>query len=158
NPDAVRAKPVWDACTALAGALDTEADTAKLVRNGLNSCFNSSRSISFAAEPPPSAEPKPPRETSIGGNRVRIYEQEENCPVYWRRRPFDSRYAPTRDYQVAVTSTDCDNSANLAYSSMAVLKEAPPTDVAPQRPLLYRPDEPDSPYPGACAYVDDTDP
>jgi hypothetical protein len=41
----------------------------------------------------PSDEPKPPRKTAIGGTRVQIYDQEENCPIYWRRRPFDSRYA-----------------------------------------------------------------
>jgi hypothetical protein len=37
------------------------------------------------------------------------------------------------------------------------MREAPPNDVAPQQPLLYAPDEPDSPQPGACAMLPSDD-
>jgi hypothetical protein len=36
---------------------------------------------------------------------------------------------------------------------MATLRKPPPSDVAPQRPLLYGPDEPDMPRPGACGHA-----
>jgi len=161
NPDSLQAKPVWDACTALAAALD--AGKTKLSGNGPADCTNHSReptaaSISFVDDLPPSDEQQPPQTTTVGGTQVRVYDEEQNCEVYWRQRPFDVRYAATPDYQVVARSPDCAHSTDLAESLMAVLGKAPPTDVAPQQPLLYRPDEPDSPYPGACAYVDATDP
>lgn len=161
KPDTVRAEPVWDACTALAEALD--AGTAKLSGNGPADCTNHSReptaaSVSFADDLPPSDEERTPRPTTIGGTQARVYEEEGNCEVHWRQRLFDGPYATTPDHQVVVRTPDCDTSQDLAESLTAVLEKPPPTDVAPQRPLLYGPDEPDSPYPGACAHVDEPDP
>ncbi|MCT2586893.1 hypothetical protein [Actinophytocola gossypii] len=158
NPDTFRAKPVWDACTALAGVLD--ADDAALSGNGPADCTSRepAASISFADDLPPSGERKPSRTTSIGGTRALVYEEAENCAVYWRQGPFDVRYGAAADFQVVARTSECGGATDLAESLMAVLGEAPPDDVAPQRPLLYRPDEPDSPYPGACAYVDELDP
>jgi hypothetical protein len=154
DPDAFRAEAVWDACTALADALD--ADEAALSGNGPADCTSREpkASISFADDHPPSGE----QQTSVGDTRVRVFEEAENCAVYWRQGPFDVRYAATTDYQVVVRTSDCDGATDLAESLMAVLEEAPPDSVAAQRQLLYQPDEPDSPYPGACAYVDELDP
>ncbi|HEX6356018.1 hypothetical protein [Actinophytocola sp.] len=156
DPDSLQTKPVWDACTALADALD--ADETKLSGNGLADCTSApaTASISFVDDLPPSDEQQP-TQTTIGGTQVRVYD-EEDCVVSWRQEPFDVRYASTPDYPVVVRTPDCDTSKDLAESLMAVLEKAPPSDVAPQRPLLYRPDELDSPYPGACAYVDELDP
>lgn len=167
NPDAVRAKPAWDACSALAATLDAEADKTKLVGNTAADCTDFAAEptpvgISFAAFPGPSAES---RTAKIGGTRVSIDEDADLCDIYWRQRPFDSRYAAAPDFQVlassqafGTTKADCDRSTALAEKLMEVLEKPPPTDTAPQRPLLYRPDEPDSPYLGACNYVDDPDP
>ena len=152
DPETARVDPRWDACTALGEALDPE-DRSKLVGNGLDDCTDHTarRSISFADDLISEGEP---RTATIGGKQVRIYEQDTSCDVYWRQGPFTSRFAPTPDYQVVAVAPDCDRSTALAESVMKVLAEPPPTGVAPQQPLFYAPDEPDSPWPGACAYAE----
>lgn len=161
NPDAVRTTPAWTACAALAAALDEEPDKAKLVSTGSGTCMNpvdkaDSVSITVAHDfPPPSVKP---RTMTIGRTRVSVYELDDTCEVFWRQRSFDSRYADKPDYQVQAVAVDCDQATALAESLIGVLAKPPTTDAAPQRPLLYRPDEPDNPYPGACAFVDELDP
>lgn len=161
NPDSVRTTPAWTACAALAGALDEEPDKAKLVGYGPDTCMNpvdkaDSVSIAIAQElPPPSTKP---RTTTIGRTRVSVYKLDDTCEAFWRQRSFDSRYAAKPDYQVQAVAVDCDQATALAESLMGVLAKPPTIDTAPQRPLLYRPDEPDNPYPGACASVDEIDP
>ncbi|HEY0448182.1 hypothetical protein [Actinophytocola sp.] len=160
DPTAVQIEPRWDACSVLRDALGSEADEAKLVGNTFDDCTDFSHqpipaSISFADDFISTGQP---RTETIGGKQVRIYAQDGSCDIYWRQGPFSSKYATEPDYQVLAITPDCDRSKALAESLMTVLGTAPPADVAPQRPLLYTPDEPDSPYPGACAYVDVSDP
>lgn len=150
DPEAARVAPRWDACSVLGEALDTR-DRPKLAGNGLDDCTDhtTGRSISFADDLVSTGEP---RTATIGGKQVRIYEQDTSCDVYWRQGPFASRFAP--DYQVVAVARDCDGSTALAESVMAVLAEPPPSGAEPQQPLFYAPDEPDSPWPGACAYAE----
>jgi hypothetical protein len=149
DPEAARVDPRWDACTVLAEALGPDTDRAKLAGPGLDDCTDfseapSQASISFADGLPPAGQP---RTATIGDTQVQIYEQETSCDLYWRQ-------GPTPDHQVLVVTPDCDRSTALAESVLNVLAGQPPTDAQPQWPLFYARDEPDSPLPGACAYVD----
>jgi hypothetical protein len=152
GPEAARVDPRWDACTALGEALDGK-DRPRLAGNGLDDCTDQTtrRSISFADGLISTGEP---RTATIGGKQVRVYEQDTSCDVYWRQGPFASRFAPTPDYQVVAVAHDCDASTALAESVMEVLAEPPPSGAEPRQSLFYAPDEPDSPWPGACAYTE----
>lgn len=160
DPDTVQVAPRWNACDALTDALGSEAEKTKLLGDGLDDCADfthvpSPLSISFANELVPTGDP---RDVTIGGKQARVYEFDDGvCDIDWRQGPFNSRYAAEPEYPVRLISLDCDRGKTVAESLVRVLGEAPPDDVAPQRPLLYAPDEPDSPYPGACAYVDGSD-
>lgn len=160
DPDAVRVAARWNACDAFAQALGAAADGTKLIGDGLDDCTDYAHtshraSVSFAAV---RNETGKPQEATIGGTRAQVYPDEAGgCAVYWRQGPFESRYAAAPDYQVGLTMADCDQTKDVAAALMRVLDEAPPDDVTPQAPLLYPPNEPDGPYPGACAYVDGAD-
>lgn len=155
DPDAARVDPRWDACTALAEAL--EPDRSELVGNELDDCADLSdparrmASISFAAGPPPTGRP---RTATVGGTPVQVYEGDRTCEVHWRQKPLTSRFAPAPDYPVLLTTLDCARSTALAESVMKVLAEPAPAGGEARSPMFYAPDEPDSPLPGACAHVE----
>lgn len=157
NSGAARVEPRWDACTVLSEVLDTDADRSKLLGNGLDDCGDLSTtkrttSITFADDHISQGEP---RTAVISDRQVEIYEDDRTCDIYWRQGPFTSRFARTPDHQVLVVTDDCDRSMALAESAMDVLAGPPPAGPEAQWPLLYAPDEPDSPFLGACAYLDD---
>jgi hypothetical protein len=158
DPEAARVNPRLDACTTLAEALESDVDRSKLLATELDICSYLAQSredraaVSFDRTLVPSGRS---RSEVVGGTQARIYEDDDACEVYWRQGPFASRYAATPDYPVVVGMPDCDRATELAESVIEVLAEPPPVGVAPQHPLLYAPDEPDSPLLGACAYVED---
>ncbi len=154
NPSAVETKPRWDACSALAAMIGTDVDESKLVGTGsagpgfvecayLADTPAPGAVLSFAATPLRN-ERKP---ATIAGTAVEVHEEVDGCDIYWRDT-----------FQVRVHAAACAPAQTLAASAIEVLASPPPEDAPPQRPLFYAPDEPDSPYPGACAFVADADP
>lgn len=122
HPEAVAAPPRWDACTALTEALG-ETRTGHGYHLGLGQCAI-------------------PGEDGVGLTLLNqgtpaVVERGETCEV-------TSSAATLR-------ARDCATAAVAAAKVDAVLTGPPPA-VAPQRPLLYRPDEPDLPYPTVCGY------
>jgi hypothetical protein len=155
DPEAARVDPRWDACTVLAEALGPGTDRSTLAGQELDDCTDFSEtpmeaSISFANGLPPSGQS---RTATIGSTQVQIYERD-TCEVYWRQGPLISRFAQAQDHPALVSGLNCPRAEALAESVMKVLAEPPPSDAKPQQPLFYAPDEPDSPWPGACAYAD----
>lgn len=160
DPDTVRADPRWDPCTVLAETLDPTPDWSNLFLGSesgicqyLGVPAEHEAMLSFADLPPTTS----PRPATIGGTEVQVFENGDNCAVYWRQRPFPSRFAQTPDYPVLVFSTTCAYSTELAMSAIKVLAGTPPAGGTPQHPLLYSPHEPDGPFLGECAYVADAD-
>jgi hypothetical protein len=160
DPDSVPAEPRWDPCTVLAEALDPAPDWSRLflgTESGICQYLGvppeQEAMLSFADLPPTT----PPRTATIGGTEVQVFEGGDNCAVYWRQRPFPSRFAQTPDYPVLVFSTNCGYSTALAGSAIQVLSGSPPAGGTPAHPLLYTPDEPDGPFLGECAAIADDD-
>ncbi|WP_460393522.1 hypothetical protein [Actinophytocola sediminis] len=153
---AARVDPRWDGCAALAEVLEPDPDQSKLVGGELADCMylaeekKQRATLSFSSSLPPPGEP---RVVTVAGTEIAVYEDDDGCDAYWRQRPFPSRFAQTPDYPVRVFSMSCDYSTELAESVIGVLAQPPPSGGTPQHPLLYAPDEPDSPYPGDCAYL-----
>lgn len=158
DPAAARGRPRWDPCTVLDAVLEPEPDRLFLGTE-LGACQylgvapEQEALLSFV-EPTPAGRA---RAATVGGTDVAIYEDDDNCGIRWRQRPFDSPYAQTQDYPVTVFSVDCAYSTRLAEGAIGLLGQPAPRG-EPQRPLLYGPDEPDGPYLGYCAYLaDDND-
>lgn len=157
EPGAGAGEPWWDACTALAKALEPEADQSTLSGNDLASCTylagEKARRASLVY-----AEPErhwgPPQESTIGDLRVWVYQDDQSCGVHWRQGANPSPYARAPDSPVFVASPDCAYSTELAEAVAEVLAGPAPVD-SPQHPLLYGPGEPDGPYLGDCAYLED---
>jgi hypothetical protein len=138
KPEAVRMDPMWDACTLLAEAVDPDVDRSKLLGSKLSNCADYSTADSGAVTFDSLIRSQERPETrSIGGRQVRMYEEDESCDIYWRQGPFPARFAEAPDYQVRVGAADCDQVLTLAEAVIGVLDQPPPTDVQPQRPLLY---------------------
>ncbi|MPZ84691.1 MAG: hypothetical protein GEV28_31630 [Actinophytocola sp.] len=79
--------------------------------------------------------------TTIGGQ----------CAVSWSNGLVSGTDPAFTDQVVTVLGPDCDRARDIA----AEVLDAPTAGRAgpPQRPLLYRPGEPDQPAEGACGYV-----
>lgn len=116
--------------------------------------------------PPSSTEPKnepkvevtyemalrPPQQgRQIAGKTADITQFSTNCRLMWSQ---GASGVGTPDYAAAVirvTAATCDNAAQLAERAAALFDQHPSdTSTAPQRPLLYRPEDNDNPEPGAC--------
>lgn len=154
NPDPVRRDAVWDACGAMVAAV--EDDDQVVTSDGvLESCADKS-GTQFQLTYGKPASPREDKWESGVVDGVTVWtagDDANGCRSEW-----SSGTAPEQDrgdqIVAAVWALDCESVADLVAELVPVLKE-PPQRVAPQRPLLYRFDEPDSPRVGACAYVED---
>lgn len=157
KPDTVLAEPMWDTCSALITALGTTAEEYDIDRyaNLLDVCDGfSSPSIALSLNDlntPPI--PDDAMAETIAGTQVYTHTRDGVCFVYWLQGPADSRFARESDYEAYFATSDCAQSRTIAERVINVLKQPPPTDVAPQRPILYAPDEPDNPNPASCKPV-----
>nr|WP_253668101.1 hypothetical protein [Streptoalloteichus tenebrarius] len=86
----------------------------------------------------------------IGGRTAAVMDFGDNCWVSWAHGPSGNSDKLASHAVVEVKTQGCDNVANIAAEAMRVLAGAPPSPAAPQRPLTFRPDEPDGDAPGAC--------
>ncbi len=113
--------------------------------------------LEFSFEYPRSNPDRQPVPGSIGDTPIWVMDYTKNpeivdpdCRVSWEVEPTTAvfeGYVP----MVTVAAPDCAGARDHAETLIPALREPPTTDVTPQHPLLYAPDEPDSPRPGACA-------
>jgi hypothetical protein len=156
DPAAARVDPRWDACTAMDAAGDEDADAASgAFAGGLADCeVSPSVAISYGSlAKTPSIGTW--RRENVAGQPVLISEDKESsgprCTVVWRLGPARTRYAAGPDRLATVIHQDCDRAEELVGPLARVLR-SPASAHDPQQPVLYPPEEPDVPYPGACAY------
>lgn len=149
DPAPVEGADRWDACSALSAALGADADQYRLRTNFLYQC-HPAESVEFMLELRYRSQLLPSEKRTIetiGGHQVAVADGQgasgQVCLAEWRHGPADTPHASAPDFFVDVSATSCARAKELAESVMTVLKTPPPTDVPPQRPLLYRPDEPD---------------
>lgn len=158
DPAQARVDPWWDGCTALAEVLELGAGEPKLVGARLADCAyfapEREKQASLAFTEPESRWGKS-RPASVGSTRVQLFQDGENCGVYWRQGAFASSFARKPDYPVFLATSSCDHTTELTESAIGILAAPPPTGITAQDPLLYSPSEPDGPYLGACAYLED---
>jgi hypothetical protein len=132
----------WDACGALGRALGNDTD---LIEAG--------EYVGAACEPPAPEmahlafdSPLIGETTSVtvGGRAAEVQEDGDVCWTAWSDPP---------GLWTSVAANGCDTSKTLAESVMDVIA-TPPADGRPQDPLLYKPDDADTPYLGACANLE----
>lgn len=152
----------WDACQILTAGLGDNPEGLKIATNSSNSGVDS---CGADKERPENASPAvrvelqygrdPASETkyvrTVGGKPVRVYEESDYCNLAWSNGKVKSGEAGRTDQVVEVQARDCKGGEAITTAAMSRLRDAPPTAAKPQRPLTYRPDEPDIALPGACA-------
>lgn len=168
NPHSLQADPLilplsqWDGCSLLATALGDRAGqyTLKLDEGvpGLDGCEASrgndrelSLKISYTWDP---AQYAGPNGKQIGGRTVDVAEPNEfGCQARWTNGPATA-IKVFSDQVIEVQAPDCPQAEQLTAAVMSIPSTAAPTAEI-QRPLLYRPDEPDTAATGPC--IDDVD-
>ncbi len=139
------ATPQWDACGALAEASDEDDLTEAGATIG-TACERTEPDLARLEFGSPLVGPT--RTDTVGGVPVEVQEDDSTGrTVCWTAWP------GAEGVWTAVAADDCAQARTLAESVMTVLA-SPPPDIAPQTPLLYGPDEPDTPMPGACAHLE----
>lgn len=150
----------WDACALLAAGLGDHAAVVNLRSfgdwrtGGLDDC-NAKKSspphesyrltLEYADAKIGSTGVK-----TLGGKQVAVSADGGDwCTLRWRegRVGFPN---DRPDRMIHLSTSDCPRGDQLAVAVMKLLPTPPPDRVAPQRPLVYRPDEPDVPAAGAC--------
>ncbi|OLF04529.1 hypothetical protein BLA60_40270 [Actinophytocola xinjiangensis] len=143
DPDRVTTEPRWTACEVLSTAAVGHPSTDL----GLDGCSDvpGKRGLWFDY---PESFPRPKAQRGKAGDRsvwVSTDPSDSTCDVSWK--PDDGPLA------IIVRAATCDEALAMVAPVDRVLRQPPP-EARPQRPLLYGPDEPDSPFAGACAYID----
>jgi hypothetical protein len=153
NPDAVQAPLSWDACGALRTAVGDGSLDYKPGIFGIEGCSTTSNGSLHFTHGWKSGS-KATSET-VGGKRVEVDATSNfgpGCSVGWRHGTARTQSARSNEFWVGVLLQDCAKAKALAERVMTVLA-SPPPEVAPQRPVLYGPDEADMAAPGACAHA-----
>lgn len=149
DPAAARTNTRWEACAALESVpgIDTYGPDPMAT---MDRCTKRSSVVvlSFKYSTPGSTIDGWQRGT-VGGVEVWTLDERgadpPGCTVEWSQGPAASRYADDGAQLVAsLRAPDCGQLTPLVEPLITTLRQPPP-DVEPQRPLLYRPDEPDSP-------------
>lgn len=131
----------WTGCTLLGAALDREP--GELIPDGSDSCADDAgHRVVLRDDPdhPGGSEP-------LNGRLVEVEQLGDvTCLVSWPPG------GPGTDDVVEAYAPDCAAAREFAGGIIDVYDE-PPVQGSPQRPLLYRVDEPDVPAVGACAHL-----
>jgi hypothetical protein len=172
NPDAITVDPArrpgaaWDGCFLLAQALGDEASNYSYkpggVRDPFSGCETTKKTDNnakpdFAQTPVLELAydqvPAPPKQSrQIGGKVAEVSNYSNSCALSWNQADSQTGNQWFAALVVKLTAATCDTAAQLAEKAMQLFGQAPSdTSAAPQRPLLYKPDENDNPGPGACA-------
>jgi hypothetical protein len=153
DPDAARADPRWDACAALRTAPGTDVASDTMDRC-LDQHSKAVLQFKYSTLDYPTDAWRP---ATISGVEVWTHEDPNpnapSCFAEWSIGPAASHARNGAQLIASVGAVDCGRVTPLVEPLITTLRKPPP-QVDPQRPLLYRPDEPDSPRPGACAYAD----
>jgi hypothetical protein len=140
----------WDACTLLDATLGEEIDRYEIRGDAIDSCAakvhgsppkSADLALQFGLDP--HAITDPPGGVPGDGRPVRVVSGPE-CTLAWNVGGL-----ATPDRVVQVWAADCARTQPLLGAVRTALYR-PLRTVAPQRPLLYRPDERDLPQDGAC--------
>jgi hypothetical protein len=144
NPDAVAVAQSWDACAVLRTATNGESGTYRYGDGtGFDDCRASAPFAALVLGYSPKSDQGATVET-IGGKRVAIH-QGDQCEITWH----NGVARQSNELWVSIQGVDCAKAKTMAERAMTALA-APPPETTPQRPLLYGPDDPDRPIPGAC--------
>ncbi|QUQ67694.1 DUF3558 family protein [Kutzneria sp. CA-103260] len=169
NPDAVTvaaSRPLanWDGCSLLTKALgDLDPKKVKLDHGDalapLDGCSakredskDSSTDLGrvdlkYDSDPLTGANRKPQQ---VGDKTANVYDGGNFCDVSWGLGPSGSPEKLSNTTVVSVQLKDCDSAKALAVKIQQALAGPAPSGGKPQRPLLYRPNEPDNDGVGGC--------
>lgn len=144
DPDLVTTGPRWTACEVLSEVIgeDPGADL------DLDGCLDVSGKRSLRFDHPDSFPPAKAQRGKAGDRVVWMVTdpRDSTCDVGWK--PDDGPLV------VTIGGPTCDEALAMVAPVERVLGQAPP-EAPQQRPLFYGPNEPDTPFAGACAYVAD---
>ncbi|GAB1515555.1 hypothetical protein JCM33774_75980 [Actinophytocola sp. KF-1] len=87
---------------------------------------------------------------TIGGKTVAVTDRSKDCSAHWDHGPTGVANKLWAVTPVAMSAKDCDTLVALVEKVIALAGTKPADDAAPQRPLLYGPDENDTASKGAC--------
>lgn len=93
--------------------------------------------------------PKQPRQ--VAGKVADITTYSSRCKLTWNQGDSQAGNQWHAALVISMTAASCDGAAQLAERAVALVDQQPSdADAAPQRPLLFKPEDNDSPEPGAC--------
>ncbi len=148
----------WDGCAFLRTLLGTEAEYV-FTPDGLYDPFSGCEAVGeqddevvleteYDWHNSPLGEP-----TELEGTTVHLYDSSYACTATWGQAEsgVDNEYLGTLTFSLETPS--CDRTSALTTEAIGLADTRPEsTDVSPQRPLLYGPDERDTGAQGACAH------
>ncbi|HET9141794.1 hypothetical protein [Actinophytocola sp.] len=165
----------WDGCVFLAQLLGEDAGRYTFEPDGIRDPFSGCQTAEKRDEQSaPKDKPKdkkagevsrspdlevsydqvpgaPKQSRQVGGKTVDVGDFGTGCVLTWNQGPsgVGSQWFAAQIFRLG--APDCDSAARLAEQAMLLAGQQPAdAAAAPQRPLLYNPDEPQSPSVGAC--------
>jgi len=148
HPETVQSEPRWDTCDLLRTAIGDENGSYRRSSqvNILDEC-NEDKTGAWLffdyGTPGVDTERVKWTKDAVGKTTVWTNELAGECRVEWQAGP--PRHQSEVGLRALVKLPTCEGAKQLAGSVMTLLTQAPPNDVPPQQPLLYKPDEPDMP-------------
>lgn len=153
EPTSVETAPSWDACAALAtvpGVDVGRVDDPAVCFGDKNRVSLEFRYTELAGYPSSGWRKQVVHGVDVWTNG-QVDPNGKGCVAEWDLGP--AATSDARDPLVAhVGADDCEQVSHAVDTLVDTLRTTPEAG-RPQRPLLYRPDEPDSPYPGGCAFL-----
>jgi hypothetical protein len=144
----------WYSCTLLAKTLRQPG--APLRHDPLDRCTGpGGTGIELSYAPPLDPNAMDTFRT-IGGKPVKV-DESKACRLTWSQTRAGLRESPRAALQVTVAAPDCGRGEKLVAAAMTVLAGDVPAPARSQRPLTYRPNQPDVAAAGACARLRDDD-
>lgn len=151
DPVAVQADIRWEACAALRSAPGTDVAPPDMMDRCLDQ--HSKAVLEFKYSTPGMSDWQ---RTTVSGVVVWTRDDPDpkapSCHAEWSFGPAARHARNGMQLVASLGAVDCGRVTPLVEPLITALRKPPP-QVEPQRPLLYRPDEPDSSQPGACAYA-----
>ncbi|HEY0496925.1 MAG TPA: DUF3558 family protein [Kutzneria sp.] len=169
NPDAVTvpaSRPLanWDGCSLLTAALpDLDPKKVALDLYSAQSPYDSCSArqddgngkstelgdleVKYDSDPLSGANRTPKQ---VGDKTANVSDMSTSCYVEWGLGPSGSADKLYDTVVVEVKLKGCDNATALAVKVQKALAGPTPGNAKPQRPLPYKPDEPDTDAVGAC--------
>lgn len=147
HPETVRSEPRWDTCDLLRTAIGDE--TGNYRRDPvtvLDDCAEDKTGAWLYFDygtPGVDSERVKYMKDAVGDTTVWVHHRADACEMEWQAG--SPRHQSEVGLRALVKLPTCEGLKQLAGSVMTLLAQAPPNNVPPQQPLLYKPDEPDMP-------------